>query len=299
MRTVTAFVASLFLLAGFSVAQDVVPDDQVNPDVAAQVDVWIEQMESSKFTVRRNAARQLERIGAAAIEPLEKLVRDGSLDASEGALEILQKHLSGGIIQLAEKARESIQRIADNKDHPRSNAAQRMLTPVKPQETTRPRLPVPAPKQIARRTQIRVSSVNGKRNISVDLDGQKYRFRDTENGIRVERPDGKGGMKIKEYKDAEEMKKADSEAHQIYKRYGNGFGGGGIQLRFNGRAFPAVPQMQQPFGGNPFGNPVPQIQPRLRPPNVPQFQPPKLQPLPPKLVPQPKAPAEGNDIIEV
>ena len=114
MRTVTAFVASLFLLADFSVAQDVVPDDQVNPDVAAQVDVWIEQMESSKFTVRRNAARQLERIGAAAIEPLEKLVRDGSLDASEGALEILQKHLSGGIIQLAEKARESIQRIADN-----------------------------------------------------------------------------------------------------------------------------------------------------------------------------------------
>lgn len=309
MRNLKTLFASLFLFASLSVPvcaqdSDLVPGDQVNPGVAKQIEVWVEEMDSSKFAVRRNAARQLERIGSPAIKPLESLVLDGSSDASNRAFEILQKHLHSDFVELSDKARESIKRIAATKDHPKSGAAERMLTPAIPKETERPRFRqrVPQQQQMARRTQVRVSSVNGKRDISVDLDGEKYRFRDTANGIRVERPDGKGGVKTKEYKDADEMKKADNEAHQIYKRYASAMGGGGIRIQMGGGAFPGFPPIQNQFPGNPFGNPFPQMQPGLPVPNVPQIQRPNLRPLPPKAKPNAPAPnpiPNGSDIIEV
>lgn len=299
-----AFAATMATPASAQPGLGLKDGERVNPNVAAQVDLWIEQMESPKAAERRNAARQLERIGAAAIKPLETLALNGGLDASERAFEILKKHLNGDFPELSDKAREALQRIAEGKDLAKSRTAERMLTP-QLEETQRPEFRPPAPRQqmqqFARRTSVKISSVNGVQDIAVDQDGEKYRFRDSGNGISIERPDGKGGMKKAEYKDEDALKKADKEAFEIYKRYakqagggiqiqmGGGFGGGG----FRGGGFPAFPQVP----GNqffPFGNP--QFQPGFpAQPNAPQAQPPRLRPLPPKA----PAPKNDSDIIEV
>ncbi|NND99375.1 MAG: hypothetical protein HKN47_18805, partial [Pirellulaceae bacterium] len=250
-----------------------------------QIRRWVEQLDSPKFSERMNATRQLERAGAAAIKSLERVVINGRGDAADRALELLKKNFESGSPALSEPSRAALKRIASDENHPLADAAEKVIAPVSepPASANRkavPRLMPPPriPGQIKAQAKIRITmrSVNGKRDISVEQDGRKFRFRDSDNGIRVDRPDGNGGVKTTQYKNADELKKADAEAYGIYQQYGKNH----IQLRFNGAG--GLPQgIQVP------GIQVPGIQVPGMPPNfqIPAFPQPGIQPFPRRTLP--------------
>ncbi len=293
----TVVVGGSVAVAQNEVLQDVAPDDVVADDIDQQVQRWIERLDAPRFSDRARASLELQRLGSAAIEPLEKVVLQGDSEAAERALGILKRNLLSDNPKFSDPAREVLQRIAKTENHPQAPFAERILTPPEsePQPSAR-RLAVPmrvAPMKM--NIQVQIRSVNGKKDIQIKQNGQQFRFRDEGDGIAVERPDGKGGVKKEKYKNKEELKTKDPEAHQIYERYsGNG---NRIQIRI----------------GQPFQRQVPglQIRPRIevRPPQaLPDQRRPKAetppappQPAPPQPAPQRPAPPRPklSDTIEV
>ena len=226
----------------------------------------------------------LQRLGSAAIESLERVVLHGSSEAAGRALGILKRNFFSDSEQLSAPAREALQRIAQTENHPSALQAQRILTPPEPEpkpSAARPRqVPLPvAP--MNQQIQVQIKSVNGQREIKINENGREFRFRDDGDGIAVERPDGKGGVQKDRYKDKAELKEKDPDAYQVYERYAGR--GNRIQLQIGGpfrRAFPRF-QMQ----------PGIEVQPRRTIPEIRRPQPPAPRPAPTK----PKL----GDIIEV
>ena len=250
--------ASCFMAAN-TLGQPPTPEP---PDPAA-VQSLIEQLESARFSERAAAAAQLQKLGQAANQPLERVVLQGSPEASKRALEILSKNYRSNSPALSSSAKESLRRLADREQHPKSKAAQQILEPKVQLENrpgTQPQLLRPAnPVQIRKQIQIQMRSVNGQREIKVIENGKEFRFKDGDGSITVERPDEKGQLKKTQYKDAKELEAKDPEAFKKYKQYGQNGGGGGIKIQMGigggfGRPFGVRP-LNDPFGPNPFGQP--------------------------------------------
>jgi hypothetical protein len=246
----------------------------------------IERLDSPRFSERARATLELQRLGPAAIESLEKVVVRGSSEAAGRALGILKRNFLSDNEQLSAPAREALQRIAELENHPSALQAQRILTPPEPKPSAaRPRqVPMPAV-PMNQQIQVQIKSVNGQREIKINENGREFRFRDDGDGIAVERPDGQGGVKKDRYKDKGELKEKDPAAHKMYERYA----GQGNRIQF---------QIGDPFRR---GFPGFQIRPRndIRPrrsiPEIRRPQPPTPRPAPPQRTPKPKL----DDIIEV
>jgi hypothetical protein len=125
--------------------------------------------------------------------------------------------------------------------------------------------------------QVQIKSVNGERDVTINHNGRVFRFRSNGGGIAVQRPDGKGGIKKDRYKDMDELKQKDSEAHNLYKTFAAP--GDGIQIR-----------LRHPFHGIPGLQVPPRIELRQQP-----TKPPAPDPVPPKQAPK----ASLENIIEV
>ncbi len=257
-------------------AQRVLPIDDATEQTVQRL---IEQLDSPRFSERMRATTNLQRLGSAAVKPLEKVVLGGSSEAAGRGLGILHSHSKSDDPQLATTAREALQRIAES-DGPSAPLAQRILTPPQSASGSKGTRPVAVPMPavpVNQRIQVQIKSVNGQREIKVNENGREYRFSDLGDGLAVERPDGKGGLKKDRYKSKEELKEKDPAAYEIYKRYAGQ--GNGIQLQIGG-----------PFGR---GFPNLQIQPRIeiRPRRtIPQLRRPDAipRPAPPKPAPTPK-----------
>ena len=254
----------------------------VETPLQQQVIDAIERLDSSKFSERNAAERQLQQMGDAAIQPLESVVLTGDLDSSNRALAILKKHFQSDRIAMSRLAGEALQRIADNRSHPKAAAAQKILQPpvISPnRRRSQPRFPqIPQAGGMQNRISISVKTVNGRREIKVDQNGQKWRFADDPNGgIQVERPDGQGGKKAARYNDKKALEQADPEAFKMYERYAKG---NGIQMQFGGGMF-----------GQPFQFPGMQV-PQIGPPAIrrPEIQ----RPLGPLRPIQPRQPQPEN-----
>ena len=293
---VFVWISTLVVGGSVAVAQNEALRDVAADDIDQQVQQWIERLDAPRFSDRARASLELQRLGSAAIEPLEKVVLEGESEAAQRALGILKRNLLSDNPKSSDPAREVLQRIAETDNHPQAPIAERILTPPEsePQPSAQRRaLPRPvAP--IRMNIQVQIRSVNGKKDIQIKQNGQEFRFRDEADGIAVERPDGKGGVKKEKYKDKEELKTKDPEAHQIYERYSGQ--GNRIQIQI----------------GQPFQRQIPglQIRPRIqvRPPQaLPNQRRPKAdtppapaQPTPPQPAPPQPAPTPKlSDTIEV
>jgi hypothetical protein len=115
-----------------------------------------------------------------------------------------------------------------------------MLTPATPNAAPFRFPNLPAPNNINRRIQIQVKIAGGDKDITVEENGKKIRVIENANGIQVEKSNGKGGVTKKTFKDVDELKEKDAEAHKAYKRAG----GNGI-LPLNRRAMPVLPGQPQ------------------------------------------------------
>ncbi|MGB7344107.1 MAG: hypothetical protein WBD20_07830 [Pirellulaceae bacterium] len=294
------------IVFGLAVAFTSVAQAQRSPSVDQEVQQWIEKLDSPKFSERVEATRQLQRGGVDVIDPLADIVLRGNSDAADRAMGILKKHFEGGTPEVSDAAKVALQRIASTEGHGKASVAEKILTPETPEmqsPNARPQIQLAPPIRQANRISVSVKSVNGKREISVDENGRKFSFRDNGKGLQVDRPDDQGGVKTKQYKDEDELKKDDEEAFKIYKKYASG-NGGGMQIQINGQNFGRG--FGPGFGGGfppgvlpPGFRPVPGIQvpPGMQQPNL---QIPR-QPLPPQqrpAGPQPPKQAEP-DLIEV
>jgi hypothetical protein len=253
-------------------------------EMSLQVERLIEKLASPRFSDRVAATQSLQRLGVKGIEPLERIVVDGMPDASDRALSILKSHLQSDWQELSDAARESLQRIATDADSAAASAASKILAPEKKSiqspnlrpQIIRPQIQLAPPVRQQNRISVSVKTINGKREISVNENGRRFQFGDDGDGLKVQRPDGNGGMKSTRYKDEDAMMKADKEAFEIYKRYASGNGvqiraggvwnnfPGGLPPGFRAPQLPAIPRDR--FGQPPRLGPKGQApQPRVRP----------------------------------
>lgn len=210
-------------------------------DLGADVHQWIEQLRSPQYVDRSDAMWKLRGLGVSALDALERTTRQQDPDVSRRALEVLKLHFLGDDSTLSHEAGKVLQRIADDPTHRKSKIAKKILRPEPKPITQGAPAPMAFPAmQIRINGAIQIRGGGGKKELSIDENGKKFRFVEDKNGIKVESPDGKGGIRKATYKDAQELKKKDPNA---YRKYDNFFGGrNGIRIQIGGAAKPAAPK---------------------------------------------------------
>lgn len=234
----------------------------------------VKQLDADEFARREEASRQLGELGAAAVPELAKVAQGRSLEASARAFAILKKFAASEDGALQGTARESLGRIAaqrqtaeKNKDDALAAAAAKAAEILGQAQASRlaggSNVPPPAvfpprqipfgaqPRLIVRGHQvvgnrISVKVVDGTREVEADEtlpDGKKRTVKivnDPKSGIRMEVTTTKDGKPLTEKyaaKDVETLKKDHPEAAKIYEQY-NGAGGvmqfGGGQIHIQG-----------------------------------------------------------------
>lgn len=235
----------------------------------------VKQLDADEFARREEASRQLSELGAAAVPDLAKAAQGRSLEASARAFAILKKFVTGEDATLQGTARETLTRIAGqrepaekNKDDALAAAAAKAAEILGQSQASRfadaRNVPPPAvfpqpqipfggqPRMIIRGHQvvgnrISVKVVDGTREVDADEtmpDGQKRSVKivsDPKSGIRMEVTTTKDGKPLTEKyaaKDAESLKKDHPEAARIYEQYN---GAGGV-MQFGGGGIRAIPE---------------------------------------------------------
>ena len=230
----TAWIAGVAVLA--SVNANGQTDEAKTENMDSKVQELVEKLNSNRFTERARAGRELEQLGPAANLSLERVTQNGSSDAANRAFQILVKNSRSKTPEIADKAKQTLQRIAADIDNPKSSSAKSYLEPVKevepPMPTNRlgqpiqiriqrggvPALPLQIKGAQIQNIRMSVKSVNGKREIEVEQNGRKFKFKEDGDAIQVERPDDKGGIKKAKYKNKEELKKKDAEAYKWFEQ---------------------------------------------------------------------------------
>lgn len=274
-----------FVLVGPLLAQTPAQERPAAESVEAMVESLIGQLDSPRFSERARAMTDLQRLGHAAIKPLEQVVLGGTAEAAQRALDILKRNFKSDDQGRSSAASEALRRIAQKENHPFAPKAQLILTPPQPKPQP-PRIRAPQLPQlnppVRMQIQVQMKSVNGRKEVTIKENGREFKFNEDEGGITVQRPDDKGGVKKTVYKNKDELKKKDPEAFGKYERYaGKGMG---INIQMGGGFKGGIPQFQ--------------IRPQLQPPPpvIPEIRRPKpLRPIPERRKPEPKL----DDTIEV
>ena len=197
-------------------------------DNAISAERLVEGLSSPQFSERAKSTRALRAMGADAHALLERIVRDGAPEPALRALELLKESLESNDEIQSTSAQQTLKRI-EQTGGIRGEAARRALEPkLNPLPAPNNRLGlgnaplrgVPNFNQRALNLRISIRSVNGVREIEVVQNGRKFRFRDVEGGLQVERPQDRGGVKRKTYKDEAALKAADAEAWSLYQKAG-------------------------------------------------------------------------------
>jgi hypothetical protein len=276
MRISLLVPAILLVLSTAAIAQQKDQDEQpTNKKEAAAtaaptssetqilLDELIDELGSPRFTIRIQAARKLKAAGEQAIEALSRVTQTGTRETASQALQILKEHLenkNNSVLQIA--AKKALEQISADDKNPSSSAAKGILNnEANAQSTQNPqarRLMIRPGNLKAAAMRVQFQNNNGKIRIQVEKNGQKTAITEDKDGIKVEKKDANGKLTTKTYKNVDEMKMKDKEAHQIFQQYKKV--GGGIQIQLgNGiplqlkNAQPKIPNQNPatPKGGAP------------------------------------------------
>jgi len=220
--------------------------DRINPRGEDLVESLIQRLDSDKFGQRQLAMRQLHSLGKQAIDKLATATHSESREVSDRAFDILQQHLFGNDTHLELAARETLQTLSQSDSASVAQRAKQMLEPsIDDFEGLNPFGIAPAilrrqaavgiplqggiriqvggiqPQPQMRRT-VRIQFNNGIKSVEVTENNKTIKVAGKPDGsIDVtETNAGKPGL-TKNYKNAEELKKQNPHAHQIFQQGGN------------------------------------------------------------------------------
>lgn len=228
---------------------------------------WSAQLDADDFADRKAAAEKLTAAGTDAIPALSKAAAGESLEATSRALEILKKFYGGTDEPLKTAAKEALEKLAAGKHAASSRRAKEALKIEEPPQDGAQGGVIQfggggiivngGAIQIAGNAKkVSIRNTNGTKQIDIEEQGRKVKIVDEpEKGIKMEittTKDGKDSTEKIEAKNAEELKKKNEKAYDLYKQYADNqnAAGGMFQLQINampGIALPAMPVPMAPM----------------------------------------------------
>jgi hypothetical protein len=202
------------------------------------LDELVDELGSPRFAVRNQAARKLKAAGQRGIETLRRVTQTGTKETASQALIILQEHMANKnnhALQIA--AQNALEEISADEKNPSSSVAKGILNQEDSEQSNQNQqlrkfpMFVPRMNRVAG-MRIQVKNKNGKLQIQHETNGEKTKITEVEDGIEVEKKDANGKATKNTYKNADEMKEKDKNAHQIFQQYKKT--GGRIQIQING-----------------------------------------------------------------
>lgn len=271
IRKQLAVAVAVVLGAGALYAQENAAQSPPAETAKPSVEQLIQDLDSNDFKVREQATRGLIEQGEAAVEPVARAAAGDSLEVTSRAVEVLHQVMEGENKVAAAAAKAALEKLAAGENRNAARRAKAILTPpepVQPQANPfNPQIQIRGI-QIGGGARIQVQNNNGNRVVDVDADGRKVHIEESADGkikMKVtEKVEGKDKTSEYEAKNAEELKKNEPKAYELYNKYGQG-GGFGARLQINGGniQIQALPAQLLP-------NAVPQVFPRARAMVVPQ-----------------------------
>lgn len=204
------------------------------------------QLDADQYSQREAATKRLIDIGKPAIPAVRKAAVEGSLEVTGRSIDILKNLYESSDEATKAAAEKALQQLADG-DH--RAAARRAKAILKPKQAPGQRFPGGgiilggANIQIqvagaANGKRVSVKTVNGVKTIDVQEKDKKIKILDDpKQGIKMEittKKDGKEQTEKIEAKNADELKKKNKEAYELYEQYSKQQGGIAVaQFQFN------------------------------------------------------------------
>jgi hypothetical protein len=267
---------SSLLLAALLVSAVVA--DEAKPTISPELKKLIEKLDADDFTDRASASEQLAKLGKEALPGLLEGVHSSSPELSTRSFELLQQLFEKGDDAGKAAAKSSLEKLAQGSDRV-ATQAKKLLEPKMPEVD--PNQPVPgairllggiggaririaAPIRIApaiaevpvragKVFSISTSLVDGVKTINVDDNGKKTKIvDDPKKGIEMELTEAKDGKDVTvkfAAKNAEELKKDNPKAHEIYEKYTKGDAAAEVKIEaiaIGGGFAPVAPPAPRP-----------------------------------------------------
>jgi len=194
------------------------------PATAEQIAGWVKELTSRDFQVRRAASKRLVARGKAVIGQVAEAANGTDLERTTRCLYVLKKLQSSEDAATKAAAGAALKKLAGSKNSTVARRAEAALPKADPKVLGRPgvvrgfRLQGFQP---AKRVSVRVA--NGQRTIEVKEGTRKILIQDT-NGKQIQmeitsKVNGKPQIRKVKAATEEALKKADPEAHKLYKKY--------------------------------------------------------------------------------
>lgn len=193
----------------------------------AEIRSLIEQLDSPKFAQRNSASGRLRTLGQTAIDALGEAARNGNREVSGRSFDILAAHLNSADSDVKQSARAMLDDLSKGDDAATALKARKILEPPKPE-------PGPSLGFGVRPNGIRAANALGQLRVQIKLGGGNKKIDVTQNNkrtiiekkadgsIEVSESIGAGAAKKQTYKNIDELKKKNAEAHRLYESYGRG-----------------------------------------------------------------------------
>ena len=104
-----------------------VAEDAASPATQAQVEQWIQDLDSPKFAVRQSASKSLVAAGEIAIEPVKKAAANDSLEVATRAIDILHQLAKSQDVSVEQVALEALDQLVQEKSATAMNLAEATL----------------------------------------------------------------------------------------------------------------------------------------------------------------------------
>ncbi len=260
------------LLSGFMIGPGTLGDDPPSATEGSaseeQIAQWIADLDAAEFSQRQDATIALRRQGPAVFPQLVEAARGASRERSARAVQIIEFHYRNGSDQAKQQAKRALETIAE-KASPR--IARRAKSILHPTPEVHPAAPARAAQQAAilrlramraaalgngART-VTISNVNGVKTITIREKKRTVKLVESpQDGITLtitQTKNGKQEVKVYKAKNADELKKKDKQAYEVYqeaKKEDKGVGRIQIQLGVVPGAIPVQPaRPQRAVGG--------------------------------------------------
>ncbi len=213
---------------------------------AEEIADLIHQLDADQFSQREAATKRLTDIGKPAVPAVRKAAVEGSLEVTGRSIDILKNLYESSDEATKSAAEKALQELADG-DH--RAAARRAKDILKPKQAAGQRIPGGgiilggANIQIqvagaANGKRVSVKTINGVKTIEAEEKDKKIKIvDDPKQGIKMEittKKDGKEQTEKIEAKNADELKKKNKEAYELYEEYSKKQGGIAVaQFQFN------------------------------------------------------------------
>lgn len=213
---------------------------------AREIAKLVQQLDADQYSQREAATRRLTDIGKPAVPAVSKAAVEGSLEVTGRSIDILKSLYNSSDEATKAAAEKALQALADG-DH--RAAARRAKDILKPKQVAGQGVPGGniilggANIQIqvagaANAKKLSIKTINGVKTIQAEENDKKIKIvDDPKQGIKMEittKKDGKEQTEKIEAKNADELKKKNKEAYELYEEYSKKQGGIAVaQFQFN------------------------------------------------------------------